>query len=187
MFKNTTDKTYYSNEYTSVPANDYSISTVRAYLNGKTINTTTYKSTVNKWVPSITTKTDSNFFSQNKLKEENEIYTLIQPRSLKSMYSKMSASSTDLALPTTVEGLSETDSDAFWLLSYNEKNNLWNSADDIKGNLINKSIGSWWLRSPGNLSNPEQMNYDAGFIYNGGYFGCDVYYAWYAIRAAFLI
>ena len=192
VFKNTTDKTYYySNEYTSVPANDYSISTIRAYLNGKTVNTATYFDgssieSSTKWTPSTETTTNLNFFTQNILKG-NDIYTLIQPRSLKSMYSKMSASSTDLALPTAVEGISGTDADAFWLLSYNETNNLWNSASDIKGNLINRSYGSWWLRSPGEPGNPDYNNRDVGFIYNGGGFGPYIYDAYFAIRAAFLI
>ncbi|MDY2696293.1 MAG: hypothetical protein SOV27_03945, partial [Eubacteriales bacterium] len=148
MFKNTTDKTYYSNEYTSVPANDYSISTVRAYLNGKTVNTTTSfdgssMGSSTKWTPCTETTTNLNFFTQNTLKG-NDIYTLIQPRTLDDMYKKMSADSTpaNIELPTAVEGLSETDSDAFWLLSDNETNNLWNSTSDINGNIINRSFGS---------------------------------------------
>ena len=155
-FKNTTDNKYYSNEYTSVPANDYSISTVRAYLNGKTVNTATDTSTSNIWKPNTATDkaTNLNFFTQNTLKNNN-IYTLIQLRTLGDMYKKMSEDSpTDLALPTDVEGILGTDADAFWLLSYNEAKAIMNLVGKSKFNgklptsSSTMSVASWWLRTP---------------------------------------
>lgn len=158
-FKNTTDNKYYSNEYTSVLANDYSISTVRAYLIGKTVNTAIDASTSYIWKPDTATgvATYLNFFTQNTLKG-NEIYTLIQPRTLGDMYKKMTGTSTDLTLPTAVEGISGTDADAFWLLSQNEASTLWTSTANCVGNILIPKTGdtssytasavNWWLRSP---------------------------------------
>ena len=130
MFYDTTDKKYYSNEYTSVPANDYSISTVRAYLNGKTINANADTNTSNIWKPSTDTTTNRNFFAQNTLKgntetnEINDIYTLIQPRTLSDMYKEMSFDDSegfaDVELPTAVEGIAETDG----LPSIKDMNNI---------------------------------------------------------------
>ncbi|MCI7003690.1 MAG: DUF6273 domain-containing protein [Clostridia bacterium] len=205
VFKNSTGE-YYSNEYTSVLANDYSISTVRAYLNGKTVNTTTsyngtdiHKST--KWTPSTDTTTNLNFFTQNTLKGDNatsDIYTLIQPRTLGDMYKKMSGSSTDLALPTAVEGISETDADAFWLLSYNEAIALCSTSgfDDynkIVGNTLtpktddtsscSASADEWSFRSPYS-SNSE---YAYGITIHADITGAYVYVIYCGVRPAFLI
>ena len=174
VFKNSAGE-YYSNEYTSVPANDYSISTVRAYLNGKTVNTATDESTPNIWKPNTASDkaTSLNFFTQNTLKgnkETNDIYTLIQPRTLDDMYKKMSDSdsSTDLTPPTAVEGISKSDADSFWLLSYAEVNILWSSGANRVGCLATSNYpiafgDPWFLRTPSyDTSNAERIIYSFG-------------------------
>ena len=193
VFKNTTDNKYYSNEYTSVLANDYSISTVRAYLNGKTVNTATDTSISNLWKPNTETDkaTNLNFFSQNTLKG-NDIYTLIQPRKLDDMYKKMSDSSTDLTPPTAVEGISGTDADAFWLLSYNEASTLWTSDTNRVGNKLSPetnnqtsytaSAGFWCLRSLV-LSNSDETK----IVIFDGNTGLSRVYRACGVRPAFLI
>lgn len=192
VFKNSSDE-YYSNEYTSVLANDYSISTIRAYLNGKTVNTATDTSTSNIWKPNTATDkaTNLNFFTQNTLKD-NDIYTLIQPRTLGDMYKKMSDSSTDLTPPTAVEGISATDADAFWLLSYNEASTLWTSETNRVGNILlpkngdmssySMSVYVWFLRSPSSsyFDTVRLVDPMGGFASNRVYGSCGV-------RAAFLI
>ena len=200
MFKNTTDSKYYSNEYTSVLANDYSISTIRAYLNGKTVNTTTSFDGSNigsstKWTPSTETTTNLNFFTQNILKGNNatnDIYTLIQPRTLKDIYKKMSWDSKDILLPKVLEGISETDTDAFWLLSYGEAGTLWTTKPNRVGKIkvpnstglsTSESSDLWWIRSPlpsGN-SNAFSLGNDGDFISSA------VYGAYCGVRPAFLI
>ena len=194
VFQNSAGE-YYSNEYSSVLANDYSISTVRAYLNGKTVNTATDESTPNIWKPNTASDkaTSLNFFTQNTLKGNNEtsdIYTLIQPRTLGDMYKKMSDSSTDLTLPTAVEGISGTDADAFWLLSFNEADTLGLDTKRV-GNILtpktggipsyNVSTDSWWLRSP-------LASSSAWFILSGGNFADrGVYEVLCGVRPVFLI
>ena len=148
-------------EYPDIDANDYSISTVRSYLNGKTIyteynsKTVTLNGTTGTNYTPKTTGATANFFTQNTLKD-NDIYTLIQPRTLENMYKKMSDSSTDLTLPTAVEGISGTDADAYWLLSYKEANALGSTGGSydmkkMKGFIPTSSTisaGNWFLRSP---------------------------------------
>lgn len=190
---------YYSNEYTSVLANDYSISTIRAYLNGKTVNTATDDSTPGVYKPGTTTTTNLNFFTQNTLKD-NDIYTLIQPRILDDMYQMMGVSSSmsysNLTPPTAVEGISGTDADAFWLLSQKEADILWLSDNTKRVGKIQApnsegsssytaSNGNWWLRSP-DLSN----SYSASYVSSAGKTGSsnyDVYETSYGVRPAFLI
>ena len=174
VFQNSAGE-YYSNEYSSVLANDYSISTVRAYLNGKTVNTATDESTPNIWKPNTASDkaTSLNFFTQNTLKgnkETNDIYTLIQPRTLDDMYKKMSDSdsSTDLTPPTAVEGISKSDADSFWLLSYAEVNILWSSGANRVGCLATSNYpiafgDPWFLRTPSyDTSNAERIIYSFG-------------------------
>lgn len=200
MFKNTADNEYYSNEYTSVKANDYSISTVRAYLNGRTVNTATDTSTSNIWKPNTATDkaTNLNFFTQNTLKgnnETNDIYTLIQSRTLGDLYKKMSDASTDTTLPTAVEGISGTDADAFWLLSYSEASRLWDSNANRKGMIVlpktddtssyTTSPNSWGTRSPAsNNSDIFGAVEDSGYVLGDS---SSVYGAWCPVRPAFLI
>ena len=200
VFKNSAGE-YYSNEYTSVSADDYSISTVRAYLNGKTVNTTTsydgtniHKST--KWTPSTDTTTNLNFFTQNTLKG-NDIYTLIQPRTLDSLYNNITDDpSKPVTLDTThTEGISKTDADAFWLLSYSEANILWTSRPNRVGKILEPNANDetlytasnkdWWLRSP-------CLTFGGGgarFVSTFGDLlsGDSVYTMVYGIRPAFLI
>ncbi|MCI7003744.1 MAG: hypothetical protein MR904_05360 [Clostridia bacterium] len=137
-------------EYQEVDANDYSISTIRAYLNGKTVYTedTSTPATLNgtsgtNYTPKTTGAT-TNFFTQNTLKD-NDIYTLIQPRTLGDMYKKMSYSSKNVDIPIAVEGISETDADAFWLLSYNEITTLINLNTNRIGQLPNVTGAYNWL------------------------------------------
>ncbi len=209
VFMNTTDNKYYSNEYTSVLANDYSISTVRAYLNGKTVNTATDKSTPNIWKPNTATDkaTNLNFFTQNTLKGNNatnDIYTLIQPRTLESLYNNMEDEPTQpVTLDTThTEGISETDADAFWLLSDSKAKTLWTSEwsgpdgetwPNLVGyillpNLENTSSFSseqeaWWLCTPYCKSSKMVIA-----VYGDG-LPCPVEGngAWFGVRPAFLI
>ena len=185
-------------EYPEVDANDYSISTIRAYLNGKTVYTkdsntsATLNGTLGTNYTPDKTGTTANFFTQNTLKN-NDIYTLIQPRTLDNMYKKMSDSSTDLTLPTAVEGISGTDADAFWLLSYGEASTLWTSESNRVGNILSPktddtsshtaSAVNWWLRSPG-----SSYSYNARDVYGNGIIYSDrVSGAWCGVRAAFLI
>ena len=119
-------------DYTNVAGNDYSISTVRAYLNGKTVYTETNSEsgsaggiTGTKTTPKTTGAT-ANIFSQITLKN-SDIYTLIKPRTLTSLYSKMTYGTTpaDVTIPTDkTEGISGDDADAFWILSTYEYDNL---------------------------------------------------------------
>ena len=205
VFRNTTDNKYYSNEYTSVLANDYSISTVREYLNGKTVNTTTsydgtYISSSTKWTPSTETTTNLNFFTQNTLKGDNttnDIYTLIQPRTLGDMYKKMSNDSTptDTEPPTTkVEGISGTDADAFWLLSYNEANTLWSSDDNRVCRILlpNENDTSSYIESDDiscGLRSPSlSYSYYYDCVDHRGFLDWSyVYHTYCGVRPAFLI
>ncbi len=201
VFYNTKDDKCYSNEYTSVLANDYSISAVRAYLNGKTVNTATDDSTPDVFKPGTTTTTNLNFFTQNTLKD-NDIYTLIQPRILDDMYQMMGVSDKssklygNLTPPTAVEGISGTDADAFWLLSQKEADLLWLSdntkrvgkiqAPNSEGSSSYTASGdSWWLRSP-NLSDSSFASY----VSSAGITGSskkEVFETSYGVRPAFLI
>ena len=202
VFRNTTDNKYYSNEYTSVLANDYSISTVRAYLNGKTVNTATDKSTPNIWKPNTASDkaTNLNFFTQNTLKGDNttnDIYTLIQPRTLGDMYKKMSNDSTptDTEPPTTkVEGISGTDADAFWLLSYNEANTLWSSDDNRVCRILlpNENDTSSYIESDDiscGLRSPSlSYSYYYDCVDHRGFLDWSyVYHTYCGVRPAFLI
>lgn len=190
-------------EYPEVDSNDYSISTIRTYLNGKKIYTKSNETpaTLNgnsgyNYTPK-TTETSVNFFTQNTLKGDNatnDIYTLIQPRTLGDMYKKMSDSSTKIELPTAVEGILETDADAFWLLSYNEVETLLTASTNYTqriGNILTPktndastyiaSAGYWRLRSPGMTGNTYNIE-DLGYFQNlGGY------WAGHGVRPAFLI
>ena len=143
-------------EFSGVKANDYSISTVRSYLKGKTVytetnsETTTLKGTNGtKYTPNKN-GASINFFTQNSLKEA-DIYTLIQARTLGSMYAKMSNSATDIDIPTDLtEGNSSDEKDSFWVLSYNEANTLFASDTNRKGYAPNNSATAvaWFLRTP---------------------------------------
>ena len=187
-------------EYPEVDSNDYSISTIRTYLNGKKTYTNSNETpaTLNgnsgyNYTPK-TTGTSVNFFTQNTLKGDNatnDIYTLIQPRTLGDMYKKITIDSTDITLPTAVEGISETDADAFWLLSYNEVDTLWTSSTKRVGNILTPktnnastyiaSIGYWRTRTPSMT----------GYTYNiddlGDFYALSGYWAGHGVRPAFLI
>ena len=199
MFYDTTNRKYNKSlEYPEVDANDYSISTIRAYLNGKTVYTenTSTSATLNgtsgtNYTPKTTGAT-ANFFTQNMLKD-NDIYTLIQPRTLGDMYKKMSDSSTDLTLPTAVEGISGTDTDAFWLLSKDEMNMLIGSNTNSIGNILSPktddmtsytiSAGEWWIRTP----LPSYSHYVKIVIEIGDALFTEVYKFFGGVRPAFLI
>ena len=187
-------------EYPEVDANDYSISTIRAYLNGKTVYTkhsstsATLNGTSGKNYTPDKTGTTANFFTQNTLKgnnKTNDIYTLIQPRTLENMYKKM-YEATDLTPPTAVEGISGTDADAFWLLSQNEARTLWTIEEALAGKIptpktdntssYNAYADNWWLCSP------DHISYNVVDVSVGGNIGSfQVYKFVCGVRAAFLI
>ena len=157
----TTNNKFYSNKYTSTIANDYSISTVREYLSGKTVNIATkYGDSVSAYCndsePDADYPSYYNFFTQNSLKD-SDIYTLIKPRSLLSMSTKMYNLKDDYTVPVnTTEGIASTDADAFWLLSYYEKDNLWSNETNRVGYFPNSSKATcWWLRSQMNEYNSQ--------------------------------
>ena len=134
--------------------------------------------------------------------EQDVIYNEIFARSLTNdLYADIGASNsnattgTPIEVPSVnVEGLSDTNSDKFWLLSVAEANTLfpsesagdsyrdWNGTDqpmDEEGNLL---MDMYWLRSP-NSSNTNfayRVNYDGDIGDNG-------VIHFYAARPAFQI
>ncbi|MDY2696385.1 MAG: DUF6273 domain-containing protein, partial [Eubacteriales bacterium] len=161
-FMNSSGTVAKSLEYSKINANDYSISTVRAYLNGKTIytecqeqRTTLNGDAVYNYTPN-TTGVTANFFTQNGLKGE-DIYTLIQPRTLTSLYNNISDDTNhQIILDTSnAEGISGEDSDSFWLMSYAEaqlfKQENVPGFPKLMGKLPTSSTvnaADWFFRSP---------------------------------------
>lgn len=130
-YYNTTDKKWYSNEYPNILGSDYAISTVREYLNGKNcytkINEEKSYNDVIKTTPDKTS-TMTNMYITTELKgtaDTEDIYTLIKPRTLKSLYNNslciyngdyVQDEENSLEIPN-IEGVDENDSDAFWLIA----------------------------------------------------------------------
>lgn len=187
---------YYNTYYDGVKANDYATSTIREYLNGKTINnavTVSGSATApTKWQPNTTTPNNINFYTQNVLKGssatdyDNNIYALIKTRSLQYLYADVDSdalvASTDTSIIDYTDGISATDSDAFWLLSHTEANDMFN-------NSTKRDCGSmWWLRNGQN-----DKGHVGGCVMSGSLMGIPEFSAVYknnpplCVRPAFLI
>lgn len=163
---------YYNTYYDGVKANDYATSTIREYLNGKTINnavTVSGSATApTKWQPNTTTPNNINFYTQNVLKGssatdyDNNIYALIKTRSLQYLYADVDSDALVAETATSIidytDGISATDSDAFWLLSNPEANSILSSSAK------RSSSSMWWLRNNTNTDN----SYVVGFVETGG-------------------
>ena len=184
-----------SKEYPEIKGNDYSVSTVRAYLNGESVCTDMNFDGKN-FLPDKTGVT-RNFYKENTLKN-SDIYTLIKPRTLSSLYKAMrfwnevtyDVEIGPVDVPVNVEGISNEDSDAFWLLSLGEVLNIDNDNGDYLGNYtvtLNRVSGGWWTRTPktrsisyGNRPGITSIPED------GGWYETDVW-TYQGVRPAFLI
>ena len=140
---------YFSLQYPNVSVYDYSISTVREYLNGKSVYALSKDWTPNKDEQLV------NFFDTNDLKSD-EIYTLIKTRTLESLYTDLgyddieSASVLKYDVPTNkTEGVETTDSDAFWLISATELLNvITDGGNDQYAGLGGVVVNYWMTRQP---------------------------------------
>lgn len=190
-YQNST-KDFINNEY-EVNSNDYASSTLRKYLNGRTINNSITKDgqviTPNKETPSYI-----NFFTDNKELKDNDIYSLIKARTLDSLYINNVCNSSTYAITNgdidnvvdKSEGISKTDADAFWILSYKEANTLL--GDGYQSNSCSSSNTSnsvaYWLRSADNTTKyVYYFNYQRVTISN--ILGC--WSASSGVRPAFII
>ena len=143
-----------------IKANDYSVSTIRQYING----TSVYKHVdwLDENYDSKSPREDkstssSNMLSDYNIDDENEIYTMIQKRSLKDMYKNMSDYLGEGEDPRSLTLPIANSLDSFWILSEEEASVLlgdgttewddesicWIQCDDETGYYID-----WWLRSP---------------------------------------
>ena len=166
----------------STDSNDYKTSTIRRYMNYSGDNTVYKHADFTEMGPTVFGSDDFNATSNGNQAggksnmvtdlnidiEQDVIYNEIFARSLTNdLYADIGASNintttgTPIEVPSVnVEGLSNTNSDKFWLLSVAEANTLfpsgsagdsyrdWNGTDqpmDEEGNLL---MDFYWLRSP---------------------------------------
>ncbi len=199
MYKNT--------EYLSqnILANDYKTSTIRRYMN-YTGDNTVYKhpgyvdalkyelgieepptsgqisySTANTNTQASNMVTDLNIDTTY-----DEVYTQIQARDLTDLYTDMTDSTTipsNVTVPNvSVEGLNDTGSDTFWLLSYYEAYTLlssgistgidlgrdWNDAVEkdyywLRSPNSSNFLSAWHVSDDGNLDNNNESVYRSDF------------------------
>ena len=138
-----------------IKANDYSVSTIRQYLNGTYNSGYVYKYSTFSTKREI--RSDENFGYSSMLKDynianDNAIYTQIVKRSLKDMYKGMSADyNYDINdyVYNNIELPIANASDAFWLLSMKEIVDLHpnEQSDEYEWSVIWYEM-YWWLRSP---------------------------------------
>ena len=185
-----------------IKANDYSVSTIRQYINGtnvyKHVNWQGYWDSENdlltndpNYCNSREIRSDENFgyssmLSDYNIANDNAIYTQIVKRSLKDMYKGMSADwdsedeiylYNNIALPIT------NTCDAFWLLSMEELTDLmWeDQTNDRDWSAAVWHEQYWWLRSP----NYYDASYAGRVDYAGDGDGGITYDCNYVARAAF--
>ena len=204
---------YKNTEYLSqnVLANDYKTSTIRKYMN-YTGDDTVYKHPVYvdllKYELGIEepptsgtieySHANTNSMQGNMVTDLNidttydEIYTQIQARDLTDLYTDMTKSTTnpnDVTVPNvSVEGLNDTGSDTFWLLSYYEAYTLLSSGTSTgadSGRDWNDAVemDDYWLRSPQFSLSLSAYSVDD----DGNFIDVDYVYNTSAARAAFQI
>lgn len=159
---NINDNIWHNLEY-EVPADDYASSNLRKYLIGITVNNTSVEDADNKiMTPNKENPVYMNFFTDNTELKNNDIYTLIKTRTLENLYlnnEKMEINNYDSEVQNgdiedvvnKSEGISKTDSDAFWALSFKEvRDLLTTSRSDQSGSnsyTLSKENNEYWLRS----------------------------------------
>lgn len=172
-FENSCKGDYHTDtNWTSIKANDYATSNVRAYINGKDSYDSAYYSTNGTYTPM---GRESNMYTDLNINTANDIvYNQIAGRTLGDLYSKNTYSTTnpgDVDLPYIKDndagdnyGYTSETTDKFWLLSYYEVYNLIGSA-----NADRVWTGSYWLRSP-HLSNSDSAFIvgNVGNLYGNG-------------------
>ncbi len=156
-YRNKNDNKYYNYEY-EVYANDYASSNLRKYLIGETVNNNVVANYNDQiWTPNEENPVYLNFFTDNTELKNNDIYTLIKTRTLKSLYLtnveiKESKEFTNGDIDNIVnksEGISKTDADAFWVLSYKEVNSLIGEYTPSKSYYSSDTttVATYWFRS----------------------------------------
>ena len=144
-YTSSSDCKHVLNGWTNIPANDYSTSAIRRYINGETI----YKRCDGEWSGILyPTGEQSNLYKDINIDTENDIiYNQIIGRTLGDLYSEMSSSGGIIEFPIFNSGATikyyETDVDKFWCLSYKEANALLSESG------LYNEINSWFgLRTP---------------------------------------
>ncbi len=193
------DGEYYNTTYKNngVLANDYKTSTIRKYMNyvDKTVyKQPNYEQAMSNGGTSSTANTETRASNMvidlNIDTEQDVVYKMIKAKNLTDLYKKITnftSNPQDKTPPqVTVEGLEDTGSDKFWLLSYYEVYNLLSSTQSMGTDTgrdwnTNSEVDDYWLRSPdSNYSDLAWLVYNDGLI-SGNY----VFNGWLAARAAF--
>ena len=166
------------NGWTNIPANDYSASIIRRYINGEDVNIDVEGEYDGIMLPS---GDKSNMYIDLNIDIENDlVFQNIIGRTLGDLYSDMYASASGGAVefPTFYEDAdiiyTENDIDKFWLLSYKEISNLLNPN-------IEDWYWDWALRSPG-IASQYQITYP--YLSDSEIYTGDLE-AYYSARAAF--
>ncbi len=144
----------YYNDYNDYSF-DYAGSTIRRYLNGETIKAgMKYDSTTSCYMQN---GVNVNFLNYYNLTSD-VIYSLITGRRLESLYGDMNSfigADTSIPLPENNNSISESDTDVFWLLSFNETFGCILEENAMTQDLsygCNIGYFGWWMRSPSSVS-----------------------------------
>jgi len=144
--------------YTDVLANDYAASEIRAYLNGEN---------------NVAGNSVGSILQTIKINKINALYSKIEKRSLTDLYSKINDNGTSLAVPSQFNSIKDTQTDAFWTMSYQEAYRILGGNSTSSSSLIWHTEASeiasgndgtyYWLRSP----NPT-VTYGVYAVLNNG-------------------
>lgn len=185
----------------NVPAYDYSYSNIRKYLNNNSVKTGYSVTTGITYNYSSTSSYDGETYSADNVVAndflsfyglDGDILNLISARSLQGLYVKIGTSSSETAdgskASIMADEMFKAKSDLFWLLSYNEINDIFGSGSDyskmLSKDLISNSCVDYWLRTPG------QQSYGWGMFLNSAYSGslnADSLNLQKGVRPAFII
>ena len=167
----------------TVNPNDYAVSNIREFLTGTSVKR------YSTWSGSVYTEAfytgqtqDENFLDKFNVRND-VVYSLIQPRTLEDLYSKMGRNvsgtesvtyDSDVEIPASTE-------DKLWLLSLYEASVLGDNTSRAWG-------GIWWLRTPGTDGDTGHDKCHSTYIRQDGTLNDQyrVYYSHYA-RPAFKV